>query len=143
MIPADYINTFKNTRTFQLIQEGLQKNELADVLVGTNPYKITSQNELLDTVPSQVIIGLHILITENKITNELIDSTLKSILINEKTICLLLDYIDTYLIYKVDESAIKIDYAHLLANIEGQKSKFEDLACVSSFLTSIYSKIST
>lgn len=142
MISTDYISTFKKTVTYKLINDGVLKQDLQNVLLGNTPYRIAAQNEYIDTIPSQVIIGLHILITENKTTNQLINETLKSIPVTEKTICLLLDYIDTYLTYKESESELRIDYKYLLANIEEYKNKFVNLPCLSNLLASIYSKIS-
>ncbi len=141
MIPIDYIKSFKETHTYQLINDGILNGDIQRVLLGNTPYGITSQNEPNRTIPSQIIIGLHILITENKTDNYSINNALKSIPITEKTICILLDYIDTYLTYKIGENILKLDFKDLLSSVEIQRYKFNQQKCVSHLLASIESKI--
>lgn len=96
MITQQYIDSFKETHVFKILSEGLMQADIEKVLLGQRPYRITSQYEMEDTDPYQVLITIHILILEGNLSSVPINQALKNILITANNICLILSYLDYY-----------------------------------------------
>lgn len=135
----EYISSYKKTATFETIQAGILNNQLCEVLIGAASYKITSKYE--NTIPSQILIGLHILIIEKKINNDEIDKAFRNVEITSDTICLMLDYLDKYLVYRVSHHELKIEFQYLLPKLKSYKELLNS-PCAINLLDSISNKLS-
>jgi hypothetical protein len=137
MITQQYIDSFKQTQVFKILSEGLMQGDIEKVLLGQRPYRITSQYEMEDTDPYQVLITIHILILEGKLSSDLINQTLKNILITPKNICLMLSYLDNYTWYIQFHNELELDYLELLNRIKKFKPEYQKLPCFNNLITSI------
>lgn len=142
MITQEYIESFKKSRSFNIISKGLIKGDIEKVLLGKSPYRITSQYEMEDTIPSQVLISIHILILEGKLSSENINNVFLKIPINPELICLLLDYLNIYITYQKNHDALKIDYMVLLDKIKRLESEYQKHPCYRNLITSIENNLS-
>lgn len=142
MIDQQYIISFKQTSSFKIISKGLLKGDIEKVILGKNHYKITSKFEMEDTIPSQVLICIHILIIENKLTSEKINKVFNRITINSKNICLILNYIDSYINYSHSHNALKLDCLRLYNHAKESKNKYQLLPCFNNLMLKIEKNIS-
>ncbi len=142
MITKKYLDTFKKTAPFNIISKGLLKGDIEKVILGKNNYKITSKFEMEDTIPSQVLICMHILIIENKLTSEKINKVFNRITLNSKNICLILIYIDSYINYSRSHNELKLDYLKLLNHAKESKNKYQLLPCFNNLMLKIEKNIS-
>jgi len=128
MITEEYINFLKQSAIYTIIEEGLLQGKYEDVVLGEGNFRITNQydNSMIRTIPSQILIIVHVLIIENKIKSENFHSTFKKIEITDKNTLLLIEYIKFYLIYRKEHKAIFIDYKKLLLRIIFFDSKIKE-----------------
>lgn len=141
MIADNYIASFKNTETFKIISEGLLQGDIEKVLLGQNQYRTTSQYDMENTIPSQVLISMHILIQERKLLSANVNEVFKEISITSKVVCLLLGYLDVYLIYRKDHDELKLDYRNLLLRFKNKEFVYKELPCYRNLMTSIKSNL--
>ncbi len=141
MITFEYISSFKKTNTYKIICEGVLNNNIEDLLLGEDPYTLSYSTDSVKTIPSQVLIGIHILILDSKISNERVNEAFRNLLITRKSVCLILDYIDTYLIYKSDNKAIKLEYDQKFKEIIEKKDDYIKMDCFKNLLALILKKL--
>lgn len=137
MISSEYIVSFKKTSSFDIISKGLLKGDLADVIEGNGSYRITSKNEIENTVPSQVLITIHILVSEG--ANILVDVSdiFHDVVITEDNVCLYLKYIEVFIKYKESHSEVGFDHKGLYRKIKSRESDFANLFCFNSRMNSL------
>ncbi len=127
MLDQEYIQEFRESDTFELIKKGVERNQIRQILLGEGIYSMSWFPIPAPTDPSLVIIALHILVNENLVSNKKINEVLNSIDI--ENVCLLLDYIKTYLIYRSVEKVLIIDYDKLYNKIKEKESFYMGLFC--------------
>ncbi|WP_207426686.1 hypothetical protein [Pedobacter sp. SYSU D00535] len=133
MITPEYITMFKGTDTYKKISSGVLEGHIKAVLIGEDGLGVSYSTEYSPTVPSQVLIGLHILLLERKISRDKISEVFKNIPVTSKNVLLILDYLRTYLKYIEDNDLIKLDYRSKLKeviqsrDIFSSKPGFEEL----------------
>lgn len=137
MISQKYINSFKQTKSYESISEGLMHGEVHKVLLGQSPYRITSKYEMDDTIPSQVLICIHILIRDGQLTSDSVNEVIQKIKITHGNICLLLDYLNVYLVYRRDHNELKLDYETLLDRFTNLEKEYHELPCYKSLMDKI------
>jgi len=137
MITQEYINSFKETTPFKIISRGLLKGDIEKVLLGQNPYRTTSQYEMEDTTPSFVIITIHILIKENRFSTDIINKAFAHISVTAENTCLLLGYIEAYIIYQKKHLDFKLEYEGLLNRIKKLKVEYQLYPCYHYLMSSI------
>jgi hypothetical protein len=137
MITSEYIASFKKTSSFDVISKGLLKGDLTDVIEGNGSYRITSNNEIENTVPSLVLITIHILVSEG--SNGLIDVSdiFHDALITEYNVCLYLEYIKVFIKYKESHSEVEFDYKGMYRKIKSREPDFANLFCFNSRMKSL------
>ena len=133
MITKDYIAEFKELRTYDIIKKGFDNNQVECMLLGEGTYAMSWLPISSTTDPSAVIIGLHILTSENIVLNNKINEAFNNIDINANNVCLLLDYIRTYLNYCKDESVLIFDYKKVLEKINRKEENFKNMICYKNF----------
>lgn len=141
MITQEYITSFKETQTFNIISEGFKQGDIERILLGQYPYRITSQYEMEDTIPSQVLLCMHILIKEGKLLSKDVNETLCKIPITPKIVCLLLGYLDAYMIYQKEHHEIRLDYRSLLERFKKKENEYQELPCFRNLMCSIKSNL--
>lgn len=139
MITQEYITSFKQTQSFKVISEGFIQGDIEKTLLGQNPYRITSQYEMEDTIPSQVLVCIHILIKEGRLASKDVNEALNKIPITPLVVCLLLRYLDAYMIYQKDHHELSLDYRSLLDRFKKNESVYQELPCYRNLITSIKS----
>lgn len=141
MIDKDYLSDFKKSDTYLMLKKGIIKRQLKEVLLGEGEYGMPYLPIVPLTDTSMVIIALHLLAIENKVTNEEINNAFDTIKINRENVCLLLDYIETYLLYRKLESILKIDYQNLFERIIKDEDQYKNLDCYNGFVLRVYKAI--
>ena len=143
MITDEYITSFRKTNTFEIISNGILKGDIENVLLGKSPYRITSKFEIENTIPSQVLICLHILVKESKLPPDEINKVLKKIPITSEYVCLILGYIEAYVIYRKKHNELKLDYQYLINKLKKINQVYLTLPCYRSLMTSIENNLSS
>lgn len=141
MIDKEYLAHFKESYIYSMIKNGVKKKHLKEVLLGEGEYGMPYLPIVPLTDTSLVIIALHLLAIENKVTNEEINNAFDTIKINRENVCLLLDYIETYLLYRKLESILKIDYQNLFERIIKDEDQYKNLDCYNGFVLRVYKAI--
>lgn len=132
-----YISEFKKHFTYKLIKSGVEKKELEKVILGKGKYAMHDIPIYTDTNSYLVIVSLHILVHEKKITNKEINDAFTSIEVNLEAIPLLLSYLEDYLIYRKKNNELQLDYNTLLEKIIANEEKFRSLSYYESFISRI------
>ncbi|WP_455592187.1 hypothetical protein [Bacteroides sp.] len=138
MIDKEYLKNFKESYIYSMIKDGVKKKHLKDVLLGEGEYGMPFLPIAPLTVPSKVIITLHLLVEEKVVTNKEINYAFQCIEINKNNVCLLLDYIKTYLSYRKLESILEINYKIIFERIIKNENQYKDLSCYNNFLSLIH-----
>lgn len=138
MIDKEYLAHFKESYIYSMIKNGVKKKHLKDVLLGERGYGMQFLPIVPLTVPSKVIITLHLLVEEKIVTNKEINYAFQCIEINRSNVCLLLDYIKTYLSYRKLESTLEINYKVIFEKIIKNENQYKDLSCYKNFLLLIH-----
>lgn len=137
MITQQYIDSFKKSHSFKILSEGLIQGDIEKVVLGQRPYRITSQYEMEDTIPSQVLISIHILILEGKLSSNSVNECIMKIPITSNVICLLLGYLNAYIIYQKDHDELKLDYRTLLDQFKRLGIEYQQYPCYRNLMASI------
>ncbi|WP_421897234.1 hypothetical protein [Marinoscillum sp.] len=136
MISKAYIQAFKRTEPFEIIKTAVKNNQIKELLIGHRPYSLTSKYDLEDTVPSQILIGLHILADED---DQIINLNLpfQEIEITVKNVCLILGYLVSYRKYRESHAALLIDVGSILSRVIERKSQYDHLSCFNKLISKV------
>lgn len=141
MMNEEDLAKFKKTTTFLKIENGVKNGQLKEVLLGIGTYAMSLLPISTSTDSGLVITALHILIKEKIITNKEVSIVLDSIEIKKQNVCLLLDYILSYLLYRKSDSVIELDYNNIIKRITINEELYKDLTCYNRLLSLIYNAL--
>ncbi|GHT19612.1 hypothetical protein FACS189429_7430 [Bacteroidia bacterium] len=122
--------------TYSVIYNGIEIGNFTDVILGNNKYHITSEFEMENTDPSNVLIAFHFYILANNKDIMFFDRCFQNIEINKKNVCLLLDYIEWYLRYR-NNLVFILNYKCFLDKIENNFENYKDIFYVRNSLPRI------
>jgi hypothetical protein len=131
-----FIQTKENKSYYPIIYEGIEVGDYIDVILGNNKYHITSEFDMVNIYPDDVLIAFHFFIIENNKDKMFFDRCFQSIKIDKENVCFLLHYVKWYLKYK-NHLCFLLDYNKLVNYIETNKEEYWNLVCVQGFLNSI------
>lgn len=141
MMNEEDLAKFKKTTTFLKIENGVKNGQLKEVLLGIGAYAMSLLPISTSTDSGLVITALHILIKEKIITNKEVNIVLDSIEIKKQNVCLLLDYILSYLLYRKSDSVIELDYNNIIKRITINEELYKDLTCYNRLLSLIHNAL--
>lgn len=141
MMNEEDLAKFKKTTTFLKIANGVKNGQLKEVLLGIGTYAMSLLPISTSTDSGLVITALHILIKEKIITNKEVSIVLDSIEIKKQNVCLLLDYILSYLLYRKSDSVIELDYNNIIKRITINEELYKDLTCYNRLLSLIHNAL--
>lgn len=121
-IPKDYIAKLRSSAIYKKFIDGIKKDQLNDIIVGKNPYSLSSSSDYVNQNASQVILYFHALADEKIINVNLLNVGLKKVKLNKTNTPLLLDYIYSALVYKKDNSLINVEVRDLWKKVKKSDS---------------------
>lgn len=136
---SDFLTKFKNSKTYNLLISGILKGDMDKVISGEYPYFVGDISATPNTSTNFILETLNILLVEDKLSQEEINASFNLIPINEKFVCLLLDYYQQYLRIKnkVNYTLLQMDFTNIIEQIKGNISEFENQYCVRYFTQKI------
>ena len=135
----DFLIIFKKSKTYNLLVTGILNGDMDKVIMGEYPYFVGDISATPNTSTGFVLETLNILLVECKITLFDVNTTFNLIPINEKYVCLLLDYYEQHLhnIKKEYYTFFEIDFTNIIYQIKENMSEFENQYCVRYFTQKI------
>ncbi len=136
---GDFLIIFKNSKTYNLLVSGISNGNMNKVITGEYPYFVGDISATPNTSTGFVLETLNILLVEGKITLFDVNATFNSIPINEKYICLLLDYYLQYLlnIKREHQTFFEIDFTTIIHQIKENIREFKNQYCIRYFTQKI------
>lgn len=138
MMNEENLVKFKKTTTFSKIANGVKSGQLKEVILGLGTYAMSLLPISTSTDSGLVITALHILIKEKITTNKDLNIALDSIVIEKQNVCLLLDYVLSYLLYRKSYSVVEFDYNNIIKKIIINEEYYKDLTCYNRLLSLIH-----
>lgn len=132
---------YKKSYIFKLLENGIDQGQLKDVILGKGKYELSFIPINASTDTTSVICVLHIMLSEQRISNEELNKVFQSIDINTDNVCLLLDYILNYLTYREAENILDIDHVYLYKKIQTKKNDYCHINCFKNLINLIDSRI--
>lgn len=122
MITEDYLEGLRKMKIYAIISEGIKNGELSKILRGESPYSLASQNDPTSQIASLLLVVIHSLKKEgNAISDLAFTDALRKMIANDKYLPLALDYIDSYLTYRKENSEIYIDHIAVINELNAEK----------------------
>ena len=126
----------------RLITGWLMNEQLEDVLMGNGNCDSGDPSSPISVSPILIIDSLHTLILEGWISNGQVNRVFRKIHITQNNICILLNYICKYILYKKNKySVVDLNASNILHRIHDLHGLYSDLVCVQNMWKIIWDEL--